>query len=246
MAKKNTIETLHRLAEKFGGNCLSKEYVNSKHKYEWICKNNHKWLASVNTIQRGSWCRLCFDASHKETLRTLWATGRYTNRRTKPKTLAVVPKKCSRCGEAKPSSAYSQKTPYRNGDKRFYSYCKECRIVYQRENRNKNQYGLQPGEWEILCAGQDYSCAICHRTQQKIRLAVDHDHKTGVTRGILCHRCNRLLGWVFDNPQILENAAAYLREPTAPTILGRVVQGLTGSIKKRRTRKKNETLRNKQ
>ena len=63
---------------------------------------------------------------------------------------------------------------------------------------------------------QDGKCAICHNPEtRKIHgrvtdLAVDHDHETGVVRGLLCHRCNFILGLAKDKPQTLLDAAAYL------------------------------------
>jgi hypothetical protein len=57
-------------------------------------------------------------------------------------------------------------------------------------------------------------CAICRRGQQIKSLALDHDHKTGAPRGILCQRCNReLLGAAFDSVHILRAAVAYLERP---------------------------------
>lgn len=111
--------------------------------------------------------------------------------------------------------------------------------VAARNRRLKAQFGLEAGEWEIIWLQQGEVCAICGKAQLGTRcFATDHDHKTGATRGLICHRCNRLLGWAFDDPEILESAANYLRDPPAPRILGRVVQGLTGRVTKKRKRKK--------
>ena len=44
----------------------------------------------------------------------------------------------------------------------------------------------------ILCF-QDNSCAICGKPPKKKRLAMDHDHKTGMIRGLACWRCNNFL-----------------------------------------------------
>lgn len=53
------------------------------------------------------------------------------------------------------------------------------------------------------------ACQICGAVDY---LAVDHDHSTGKVRGILCHRCNRILGLQNDNPEYFEKAAEYLRK----------------------------------
>lgn len=58
------------------------------------------------------------------------------------------------------------------------------------------EYGLTWQEYEGLYDKQRGSCAICGILQDdlKQRLAVDHDHKTGEVRGLLCFRCNLMLG----------------------------------------------------
>lgn len=50
--------------------------------------------------------------------------------------------------------------------------------------------------YQRLLAAQDGRCALCRREPRKIRLALDHNHKTGAVRGLLCGRCNYTLGIV--------------------------------------------------
>jgi hypothetical protein len=64
---------------------------------------------------------------------------------------------------------------------------------------------------------QDRLCAICgSRENRKINgkyateLSIDHCHRTGKVRGLLCHCCNLALGLFKDNPALLEKAASYL------------------------------------
>jgi hypothetical protein len=64
-------------------------------------------------------------------------------------------------------------------------------------------------EYEARLAAQGGVCAICGRPPKTRRLDVDHEHKTGAVRGLLCHRCNRNLPtWV--TREWLEAAAEYL------------------------------------
>ena len=63
-------------------------------------------------------------------------------------------------------------------------------------------------------------CAICgepetavSRTGRPKSISVDHDHDTGRIRGVLCDRCNRALGYLRDNPDLLRRAADYLERP---------------------------------
>ena len=51
------------------------------------------------------------------------------------------------------------------------------------------------------------NCEICGEDG---KICWDHDHKTGLFRGWLCNRCNRTLGFVYDNPELLRNLANYL------------------------------------
>lgn len=59
------------------------------------------------------------------------------------------------------------------------------------------------------------ACDICGATlgekARKRRLFVDHDHKTGKVRGVLCNKCNFLIALASDNPKRLELAISYLR-----------------------------------
>lgn len=84
-------------------------------------------------------------------------------------------------------------------------------------------YGLTPEQLSALLGKQNHKCAIC-KGQFKIRLLkmkgkrlcarstakIDHSHKTGKVRGILCDSCNRGLGYFHDSPVVLQQAIAYL------------------------------------
>lgn len=77
-------------------------------------------------------------------------------------------------------------------------------------------YGLEPGEYERLYAEQGGKCAICQRATGKTkRLAVDHDHETGLVRGLLCGPCNQLVGYFKNSPETFRRAADYLERAEA-------------------------------
>lgn len=83
-------------------------------------------------------------------------------------------------------------------------------------------YGITAEEYKILYDAQGGRCAICRRATGATRkLAVDHDHKTGEIRGLLCKPCNRYGLGMFarDNPEVFDRAAAYLRNPPARNVL---------------------------
>lgn len=65
-----------------------------------------------------------------------------------------------------------------------------------------NKYGITHEQYEEMFQAQGGLCAICGNppadpgTNHGFRLKVDHDHETGVVRGLLCNSCNLRLGWV--------------------------------------------------
>lgn len=59
MPKVTTLDDYKQLAESRGGKCLSKTYINSRHKLEWQCSNGHTWFALTNNVKKGNWCRRC-------------------------------------------------------------------------------------------------------------------------------------------------------------------------------------------
>lgn len=74
------------------------------------------------------------------------------------------------------------------------------------------KYGLTIGSYAELLSKHNYQCAICpakHGDKNK-KLHVDHDHKTGVVRGLLCGPHNRALGLFKDDPYTLVEASKYL------------------------------------
>ena len=81
--------------------------------------------------------------------------------------------------------------------------CKTCTLKRQRATK----YGLSVLELELMDTGV---CEICSTTEGK--MCVDHDHKTGSVRGLLCEPCNFMLGHAKDNTNTLANAIAYLKK----------------------------------
>lgn len=56
---------------------------------------------------------------------------------------------------------------------------------------------------------QSFRCKICKELKD---LVVDHDHKTGKVRGLLCGNCNKAVGYIRDNPEWPDKAIAYLEK----------------------------------
>lgn len=86
---------------------------------------------------------------------------------------------------------------------------------YQRAYRLKFKFGISIEQYNTKLDGQGFACAICEAPELSVcnrRLAVDHCHKTGTIRSLLCTHCNTLLGLARDSPEFLERAAKYLRQ----------------------------------
>lgn len=84
-------------------------------------------------------------------------------------------------------------------------------------------YGLKAGQYQALYEAQGGVCYICRRATGKTKkLAVDHDHRTGFVRGLTCSVDNKMLGHFRDDPEALDRAAEYLRNPPAFDVIGKV------------------------
>lgn len=90
----------------------------------------------------------------------------------------------------------------------------------KRNNDLKSLFGITLEDYNRMLKEQKCVCAICgkeetevdKRINKKRNLAVDHDHQTEKVRGLLCGKCNKMLGLVNDNPKILLNAINYLKK----------------------------------
>ena len=79
------------------------------------------------------------------------------------------------------------------------------------------RYGITLADYMLLSLLQDGKCAICGakdgdgvENNGSKSLSVDHDHKDGTVRGLLCNNCNRGVGSLMDSPELLRKAADYL------------------------------------
>jgi hypothetical protein len=81
--------------------------------------------------------------------------------------------------------------------------------IYEWEYNLMRKYGLTRENYEALLEEQSGRCGICGEPFAQSP-HVDHDHRTGRVRGLLCRRCNRAIGFFDDDPELLERAAAWL------------------------------------
>lgn len=96
--------------------------------------------------------------------------------------------------------------------------CDRCQRKLRRATARRNHvartYGLTAEDYARLLDHQDGRCAITKKVMP-YNLAVDHDHKTGLVRGLLSKAANKLLRDVRDDPEVLAAAIEYLRNPPA-------------------------------
>ncbi|WP_237075950.1 endonuclease VII domain-containing protein [Mycobacteroides abscessus] len=87
-------------------------------------------------------------------------------------------------------------------------------------------YGITAEQYWAIYEYQGGCCWICRRAKGtgSKRLSVDHDHKTGYVRGLLCSPCNRgVLGHLRDDRRALFHGIQYLNDPPAFDVIGKVV-----------------------
>ena len=81
--------------------------------------------------------------------------------------------------------------------------------------RTYYRYGLSADEYDEMVSEQGGLCKICRRPPEsrngiERKLAVDHSHKSGRNRALLCSRCNLVLGHCQDQPELLRRLMEYL------------------------------------
>jgi hypothetical protein len=121
---------------------------------------------------------------------------------------------CFRCQQIKPLEDFSKSRVKKGGlQERCKVCCKEHYhstgyAVRQRELDLKKKYNITPKVYTDMVLIQGSCCAVCKTSS--LKLHVDHNHTTGKVRGLLCSNCNRGIGLLKDNTQILLNAAEYI------------------------------------
>jgi hypothetical protein len=147
----------------------------------------------------GSYCKTCAAAYRR---------GRHV-----PKEFAHEVR-CLQCGEPLDLTARTSKA------RKFCSKICGVRWHTQRQTREyrrdsflRSTFGITLAEYNERLATQGGCCLLCLTPEAESRhgvLDVDHDHKSGYVRGLLCHQCNWALGILGDDPALLRRAAEYL------------------------------------
>lgn len=98
----------------------------------------------------------------------------------------------------------------------WYSVNKERSYQTNRKNHLMKTYGITLEQYDELLEKQNQCCAVClkHEKEFKMKLAVDHNHKTGEIRGLLCTNCNHRLIGRHTDAERLRRMAAYIDQGT--------------------------------
>ena len=132
-------------------------------------------------------------------------------------------KVCTKCNKEYPATTeYFYKKE--NGKYNLMSICKLCHNKYvckfvktkrgkevQRKSGFKSDYNITLEQYDKMFEDQNGVCMICGDINKNgRRLCVDHNHKTGKVRALLCDHCNILLGFAKENVTILHSMVNYL------------------------------------
>ncbi|MFC4010446.1 endonuclease VII domain-containing protein [Nonomuraea purpurea] len=162
---------------------------------------------------RARYCKDCFRKRSTQSYRKRMAEqGKAVRERVE---VPAGHKYCPRCAEIKAVGEFGANRAAKDG---LTAYCKPCHTRVTLENRIKNhgsdrnyklklRYGITEDDFERMLARQGGLCAICQVVPGTF---VDHCHRTGAVRGVLCFNCNNGLGHFGDNLVLLELAAHYL------------------------------------
>jgi len=137
-------------------------------------------------------------------------------------------KVCGICGKRKPLKEYPISKARKDGrlqkcklchseySKKWKQSNREAYLLTQRRCRLKKAYNITLEEYDSLLKEQGKVCAICKSPINKggadKAMPVNHCHKTGEVRGILCTFCNRALGYLEDDTRLLKEAIKYLEK----------------------------------
>jgi len=179
-----------------------------------ICRAKHKesqkkWNINHKAASALFTCRFCkqeFEAPAKN--RRVFCSPLCRQRdyiQSKPVLLVDVTVTCIECAK---DFVYQRN---QSSIARLRTLCsRKCKIRAQWRRR---KYAIDIGKFRQLKEKQEGKCYIC-KDEYPV-LQIDHDHKTGKVRGLLCRRCNIALGMLKDSNESLNRAIAYLKNPPA-------------------------------
>ena len=162
-------------------------------------KDFHKFSKSSDGYKH--FCKLCvreYDLIKNDATRKM------------PRKIQGIKIHCRKCERYLDKSAFWGKN----------TYCRQCSVLIGHSS-NIKRYGLTVDDYINLEKSQNGVCKICGETEKyNKRLSIDHDHSccpgatscTDCIRGLLCSRCNKVLGQINDNEVLLQKMIDYLKK----------------------------------
>jgi len=120
--------------------------------------------------------------------------------------VSVLTKTCKRCEKSLCSDKFIKNKSVIDG---LNGWCKDC----SKDSSLSHKYSITLSEYNDLLSKQEYKCKICLTDNPggKGAFVVDHCHKSGVIRGLLCNHCNTGIGKLHDDAKLLLRAANYVQ-----------------------------------
>lgn len=129
----------------------------------------------------------------------------------------VSEKKCTDCQTVKPVTEFNNDCKSTDGKQ---ARCKPCRKM----DRVRRKYGLTREQYDLMLWSQDNQCVTCtSEFSSSISPVVDHCHKTGKVRGLLCSNCNTALGLFNDNVDTMQRAREYVARSACKPLFEEVI-----------------------
>lgn len=136
-------------------------------------------------------------------------------------------KECTKCKVVKSLDDFPVHAKSEGRERRHRHWCRPCMAAYLKAWHEKRggrtvyyrqrDTGVTPEQYAQMVLAQGGVCAICLRdpkgtTKRCDVLNADHDHATGKPRGLLCGHCNRALGLLRDDVEIMQAAIDYIKK----------------------------------
>ncbi len=134
--------------------------------------------------------------------------------------LKPLSKNCPKCANVKHIGDFYNQRNTKDGKT---IWCKSCTGANSKrwkmanpdkfkDSKLRARFGISLEQYNAMFAEQLGRCNICerHQTEFRLSLAVDHCHKTGVVRSLLCGSCNTMIGNAGEKPGVLRKAAEYI------------------------------------
>lgn len=159
----------------------------------WRCTTKHSAshaIVNADSETKRGWCRGCQTEVDLYAYRRGWA-----------------------CKSARDANSQAWRDANREKVRADHKQWRDNNREHLREYGRAKNYGMDPGEYARMMTEQNGQCLTCDSDGKTGRggiLHSDHNHKTGRMRGLLCSDCNRAIGLMKDDPEIVQRILIYL------------------------------------